>query len=94
MGAAIGQALPLAVVAAPMAIYFALGARSQRMLAGLRDWMAQHNMVIMAVLCLVIGGEADRRCDQRFQHVTDRPAETSDPAGLVTADTGYITLGH
>jgi threonine/homoserine/homoserine lactone efflux protein len=44
-------------VAAPMAIYFALGARSQRMLAGLRDWMAQHNAAIMAVLCLVIGAK-------------------------------------
>jgi Sap, sulfolipid-1-addressing protein len=44
-------------VAAPMAIYFALGARSQPMLAGLRDWMAQHNVVIMAVLCLVIGAK-------------------------------------
>jgi len=40
-----------------MAIYFALGARSQPMLAGLRDWMAQHNAAIMAVLCLVIGAK-------------------------------------
>jgi hypothetical protein len=40
-----------------MAIYFALGARSQRMLVGLRDWMAQHNAAIMAVLCLVIGAK-------------------------------------
>jgi hypothetical protein len=94
MGAAIGQALPLAVgvalspvpiiavvlmlmsqrarlngtgfvlgwlaglgVATPVVTYFALGDRSRRVLAGLRDWMGQYNAVIMAVLCLVIGAK-------------------------------------
>jgi hypothetical protein len=38
-------------------MYFALGDRSQRILAGLRDWMGQYNAVIMAVLCLVIGAK-------------------------------------
>lgn len=36
---------------------FALGDRSQRILAGLRDWMGQHNAVIMAVICLIIGAK-------------------------------------
>jgi threonine/homoserine/homoserine lactone efflux protein len=42
-------------VAAPVAIYFALGDRSGALLGRLKAWMAQHNAVIMAVLCLVIG---------------------------------------
>jgi hypothetical protein len=44
-------------VAAPVVMFFALGDRSGRILAGLRDWMAQHNAAIMAVLCLVIGAK-------------------------------------
>jgi threonine/homoserine/homoserine lactone efflux protein len=44
-------------VAAPVVVYFALGDRSQRILAELRDWMGQHNAVIMPVLCLVIGAK-------------------------------------
>jgi hypothetical protein len=42
-------------VAAPVVIYFALGARSARLLDGLKNWMARNNAVIMAVLLLVIG---------------------------------------
>jgi Sap, sulfolipid-1-addressing protein len=42
-------------VAAPVVMYFALGDRSQRILAELREWMGQHNAVIMAVICLIIG---------------------------------------
>jgi Sap, sulfolipid-1-addressing protein len=42
-------------VAIPVGIYFALGERSARLLAGLKDWMTEHNAVIMAVLCLIIG---------------------------------------
>jgi hypothetical protein len=42
-------------VGTPLGIYFAMGARSEKLLAGLKDWMAQHNAVIMAVLCLLIG---------------------------------------
>jgi Sap, sulfolipid-1-addressing protein len=42
-------------VGTPVGIYFAMGARSDKPLAGLKDWMAEHNAVIMAVLCLVIG---------------------------------------
>ena len=42
-------------VAAPVAIYFALGDRSGPILEGLKRWMARHKAVIMAVLCLVIG---------------------------------------
>jgi Sap, sulfolipid-1-addressing protein len=42
-------------VGAPVAIFVALGSRSEQLLAGLKDWMGRHNAVIMAVLCLVIG---------------------------------------
>ena len=42
-------------VGAPLVLYFALGERSESMLATLKDWMGRHNAVIMAVLCLVIG---------------------------------------
>jgi threonine/homoserine/homoserine lactone efflux protein len=41
----------------PVAIYFALGARAQRVLGDLKVWMAAHNAAIMAVLCLVIGAK-------------------------------------
>ena len=41
-------------VGIPVGIYFAMGARSDTLLAGLKDWMTQHNAVIMSVLCLVI----------------------------------------
>ena len=42
-------------VGAPVVIYVALGERSAKPLAGLKDWMTQYNAVIMAVLCLLIG---------------------------------------
>jgi len=42
-------------VGTPVGIYVAMGARSEKLLAGLKDWMARHNAVIMAVLCLLIG---------------------------------------
>ena len=42
-------------VGTPVGIYFAMGARSEKLLTGLKDWMAQHNAVIMAVICLIIG---------------------------------------
>jgi hypothetical protein len=38
-------------------VYFALGARSEKLLAGLRDWTSQHNAVIMAVLYAVIAAK-------------------------------------
>ena len=44
-------------VAAPVVIYFALGDRSGPILERLKAWMGQHNAVIMAVLCLVIGAK-------------------------------------
>ena len=34
-----------------------MGARSEKLLAGLKDWMSLHNAVIMAVLCLVIAAK-------------------------------------
>ena len=42
-------------VGTPVGIYFAMGARSEKLLAELKDWMARYNAVIMAVICLLIG---------------------------------------
>ncbi|HXT88730.1 MAG TPA: GAP family protein [Trebonia sp.] len=42
-------------VGIPVVLYFALGPRADKLLAGLKDWMSEHNAVIMSVLCLVIG---------------------------------------
>jgi len=44
-------------VGAPVGIYFALGPRADTVLGGLKDWMGEHNAVIMSVLCLVIGAK-------------------------------------
>lgn len=44
-------------VGIPVGIYFAIGARSQKLLAGLKDWMSAHNAVIMTVLCLIIAAK-------------------------------------
>jgi threonine/homoserine/homoserine lactone efflux protein len=42
-------------VGTPVVVYFAMGERSAKMLAALKDWMGRHNAVIMSVLCLIIG---------------------------------------
>ena len=44
-------------VALPVVIYFALGDRSAKLLAGLKDWMTEHNAVIMSVLCVIIAAK-------------------------------------
>jgi threonine/homoserine/homoserine lactone efflux protein len=44
-------------VATPVVIYFALGERSAELLDRLKRWMADHNAVIMVVLCLVVGAK-------------------------------------
>ena len=44
-------------VGIPVGIYVVMGERSERLLAGLKDWMSANNAVIMAVLCLVIGAK-------------------------------------
>ena len=44
-------------VGGPVLIYFVLGERSQKLLDGLKSWMAANNAVIMAVLILVIGAK-------------------------------------
>lgn len=41
-------------VAVPVAMYFIMGKRSERLLLRLKDWMARYAAAIMAVLCLVI----------------------------------------
>jgi threonine/homoserine/homoserine lactone efflux protein len=41
----------------PVAIYFAMGERAERLLDGLKAWMGAHNAAIMTVLCLVIGAK-------------------------------------
>ena len=42
---------------APVAIYFAMGERSKRILDELRVWMTHNNTMIMAVLCLLIAAK-------------------------------------
>lgn len=42
-------------VGTPVGIYFAMGTRSEKTLSELKDWMAQNNAVIMAIICLIIG---------------------------------------
>ena len=44
-------------IATPVVIFFVMGSRSERLLAGLRDWMSAHNAVIMAVLCLILAAK-------------------------------------
>jgi Sap, sulfolipid-1-addressing protein len=44
-------------VGIPVGIYFAMGARSAKLLDGLKNWMSQHNAVIMTVLCVIIGAK-------------------------------------
>jgi hypothetical protein len=44
-------------VGTPVAIYFAMGERSEKLLTGLKDWMSAHNAVIMSVLCLIIAAK-------------------------------------
>ena len=44
-------------VGAPVVIYFAMGERSQELLSKLKNWIGQHNAVIMSVLCLLIGAK-------------------------------------
>jgi threonine/homoserine/homoserine lactone efflux protein len=49
--------LASAGVLTPLVLSVALGERSRELLEGLRDWMARHNAVIVAVLFLVIGAK-------------------------------------
>ena len=42
-------------VAAPVAVYFAMGDRSRDLLDELKLWLVRNNAVIMAVLMLIIG---------------------------------------
>jgi hypothetical protein len=44
-------------VGAPVVIYVAMGKRSADILGNLKDWMAEHNAVIMSVICLIIGAK-------------------------------------
>jgi threonine/homoserine/homoserine lactone efflux protein len=41
----------------PVAIYFLMPDRAERLLGDVKAWMARENVVIMAVLCLVIGAK-------------------------------------
>jgi len=59
------QAVALAVfvviaclgVAAPVAIALLAGDRAEEMLAGLKDWMARNNAVVMVVILVIIGAK-------------------------------------
>lgn len=42
---------------APVAIYFAMGERSKKLLDELKDWMSHNNAAIMAVICLIIAAK-------------------------------------
>jgi len=53
----VASAAPSLDVAIPVGIYFAMGARSEKLLAGLKDWMSAHNAVSMTVLCLIIAAK-------------------------------------
>jgi threonine/homoserine/homoserine lactone efflux protein len=44
-------------VGIPVVIYFAMGDRSDKLLAGLKDWMSVNSGVIMAVICLIIAAK-------------------------------------
>jgi hypothetical protein len=44
-------------VGIPVGIYLVMGKRSDKLLAGLKDWMSAHNGVIMSVLCLIIAAK-------------------------------------
>jgi threonine/homoserine/homoserine lactone efflux protein len=44
-------------VTVPVVIYFALGQKSAELLTKLKDWLGQHNAVIMAALCLIIAAK-------------------------------------
>jgi hypothetical protein len=44
-------------VGTPVGIYFAMGERSETVLAKLKGWMSVHNAVIMTVLCLIIAAK-------------------------------------
>jgi threonine/homoserine/homoserine lactone efflux protein len=44
-------------VGIPVIIYLAMGTRSDKLLAGLKDWMSAHNAAITAVLCLIIAAK-------------------------------------
>jgi hypothetical protein len=44
-------------ILAPLAIYFAMGARAATVLGALKNWMARHNAAIMTVLLLVLGAK-------------------------------------
>jgi threonine/homoserine/homoserine lactone efflux protein len=43
--------------AAPVGIYFAMGARSEEFLGELKEWMSKSNAAIMAVVCLLIAAK-------------------------------------
>ncbi|MET8246508.1 GAP family protein [Streptomyces sp. NPDC005202] len=42
-------------VLAPLAVYLVMGDRATTVLAGWRDWAAQHNVAVMAALFFVLG---------------------------------------
>lgn len=42
-------------VLAPLAVYLIMGERAKRILGNWRDWAAQHNVAVMAVLFFVLG---------------------------------------
>ena len=44
-------------VLAPLVVYLIMGERAKKMLGSWRDWAAQHNVAVMAVLFFVLGAK-------------------------------------
>lgn len=44
-------------VGGPVVLFFVLGERSARILAGLKAWMSGHNAAIMATVCLILAAK-------------------------------------
>ena len=44
-------------VLAPLAVYLIIGERAKKMLGSWRDWAAEHNVAVMAVLFFVLGAK-------------------------------------
>jgi hypothetical protein len=44
-------------ILAPVVLYFVMGPKAERLLDGVKTWMAAHNAAIMTVLLLVLGAK-------------------------------------
>jgi threonine/homoserine/homoserine lactone efflux protein len=56
-GVAVFVAIGSLTVAGPVVAYFLMGKRAERVLAEIKQFMSDHNAVIMAVVCLVLAAK-------------------------------------